>query len=148
MFFVNSSILLLSLLIIGSCVPLKANKGALRFEVREIGISKVEENIPIEASFKSINKHFIEKSCLDCHNNNSPRLSFEGKQNLIDNADDILFYAEFGCDLGNCMPPVDRSGNPVKPIPTQEILKSLSDWVENDFEDIEKELEKDSEIDI
>lgn len=144
MSFVNFLILFISLHLISGCVPLKAKKGALRFEVKELQLVNVEEEkIPIEASFKSINKHFVEKSCLACHNNNSPRTSFEGKQNLIDNADDILFYAEFGCDLGNCMPPRNSEGNPIKPIPTEEILKSLGDWIENEFEDTSEELEID-----
>lgn len=117
--------------VLSSCTPLKKEKSDLRF--RDSTIPIVVKQEPIAANFKSVYHNLIKKSCLDCHNAKSGRVSFETKQDIIDNAEDIVFYAEDGCLLGDCMPPLDDNGDPKRPIPTEEILKSFKDWADNDF---------------
>lgn len=134
---VNLSLLFVLLMggLLTSCLPSEEGKSAVEFEDRRIiptqpgdngdGGSNDNDVIPIEASYKSVNEHLIKKSCLGCHNSNSPRISFETEQDVIDNAEDIAFYIEFGCDIGSCMPPEGTS-----PVPTHEILSAFKDWAE------------------
>lgn len=119
--------------LLSACNPLKKEKGELRFTDNSLPIILSQE--PIAPNFKSMYQHFIKKSCLDCHNSNSGRISFETRQDVIDNADDIVFYAEDGCLLGSCMPELDSNGEPKRPVPTKEILEAFKKWAENDFED-------------
>lgn len=134
-FFVNLSVLFVLMMggLLTSCLP-SGEKSPVEFVDQRIeqvkpapdnGGGDEDEIIPIEASYKSVNEHLIKKSCLRCHNTSSPRVSFETEQDLRDNADDIAFYIESGCDLGSCMPPRGTT-----PIPTEEILKAFKDWAE------------------
>ena len=59
---------------------------------------------------------------------------------IIDNAENIKFYIEFGCDFGTCMPPLDEQGKPVRPIPSTELITSLGEWIDNGYEDLEVEV--------
>jgi hypothetical protein len=131
-----SNLLLMSLIaggFLSSCNPLSLEKGELRLRDNTKHFIVFEE--PIAANFKSVYQNYIVKSCLDCHNAKSPRVSFETKQGIIDNADDIIFYTEDGCMLGSCMPETDRDGAPKRPIPTTEIIEAFKTWANNGFED-------------
>jgi len=135
--FVNLSVLFVLLIggLLTSCLPSEEGKSPVEFEDRRIvptqpgnngdGGDNGDDIIPIEATYKSVNEHLIKKSCLGCHNANSPRISFETEQDVIDNAEDIAFYIEFGCDIGSCMPPEGTT-----PAPTQEILAAFKEWTE------------------
>ena len=126
--FVNLSMLFILMMggLLTSCLPSK-EKSPVEFADLRIEPAKPTpvDIIPIEASYKSVNEHLIKKSCLGCHNANSPRVSFETEQDVRDNADDIAFYIESGCDLGSCMPPRGTT-----PIPTEEVLNAFKDWAE------------------
>lgn len=131
-----SKFLFISLLaggFLSSCNPLNLEKGKLQLQDNTKPFVVFQE--PVAPNFKSIYENLIVKSCLDCHNSRSSRVSFETKQDIIDNADDIVFYAEDGCMLGSCMPPLDHNDVPKKPVPTAEILEAFKTWANNDFED-------------
>lgn len=130
-------IILLSVIaggVLSACNPLSGEKGELKFTDNTLPIILKQE--PIAPNFKSVYENYIKRSCLDCHNANSGRVSFETKQDIIDNADDIIFYTEDGCFLGSCMPELDSNGDPKRPIPSKEIIDSFKEWANNDFEDI------------
>lgn len=125
--------LILSLIagsLLASCNPLSKEKGDLRFTDNTLPM-RVAQEPKLEATYESVYHHFIKKSCLDCHNANSGRVSFETKQDVIDNAEDILFYTEFGCDLGSCMPERDQNDQPLRPVPTEEIIEAFRTWSES-----------------
>lgn len=117
-----------------SCTPFKGEKSELRFRDNTLPIIIKQE--PVAANFKSVYQNFIKRSCLDCHNSKTKQVSFETKQDIIDNADDIVFYAEDGCALGSCMPELDDNGKPKRPIPSAEVLQAFKDWADNNFEDV------------
>lgn len=130
------NLLLMSLLaggLLSSCNPLDLEKGDLHLRDNTKPFIVTQE--PIAPNFKSVYENLIKKSCLDCHNANSSRVSFETKQDVIDNADDIVFYSEDGCLLGSCMPPLDHNDMPKRPVPTEEILEAFKTWASNGFED-------------
>lgn len=131
-----NSLLLLSLIaggLLSSCNPLSLEKGELRLRDNTKTIILFQE--AVAPNFKSVYQNYIVKSCLDCHNKDSPRVSFQTKQDIIDNADDIIFYTEDGCMLGSCMPENDGDGNPKRPVPTAEIIEAFKTWANNGFED-------------
>ncbi len=134
-----SNLLFMSLIaggFLSSCNPLSLEKGDLRLRDNTKPFIVFEEPVePVAPNFKSVYQNFIKKSCLDCHNAKSPRVSFETKQDIIDNADDIVFYTEDGCMLGSCMPETDRNGVPKRPVPTEEIIDAFKTWANNGFED-------------
>lgn len=112
--------------LISSCLPnLKSEKGPLLFS--EGTITSIT---PLEANYDSLKVHLIEKSCLSCHKDRDDfKPAFITKQDLIDNADDIIFYVEEGCDLGSCMPPLLDNGTSVLPIPSPEVMQAFKDWI-------------------
>ncbi len=129
--FVNFSLCFVLLMgaLMSSCLPFD-NKSPVEFTDQRVQPveSRDDRNdnvIPIEASYKSVNEHLIKRSCLGCHNSSSPRVSFETEQDVRDNAEDIAFYIENGCDLGSCMPPEGTT-----PVPTAEILSSFKEWAD------------------
>tara|TARA_R110002072_G_scaffold64203_1_gene159093 strand:+ start:69592 stop:70026 length:435 start_codon:yes stop_codon:yes gene_type:complete len=141
-FFVNKLTLFFFFgILISSCVDLKAKKGHLKFSIKEgITAQETQRTIPIGSNFESLYENLIKKSCLDCHHSDFGVVSFESKEEFIDNAENIKFYIEFGCDFGTCMPPVDEQGKPVRPIPSTELITSLGEWIDNGYEDLEVEV--------
>ncbi|MBK27110.1 MAG: hypothetical protein CME70_24110 [Halobacteriovorax sp.] len=121
--------------LLSSCNPLNKEKGILQLRDGTLPPMVIQQE-PIAPNFKSMYENYIKVSCLDCHNSNSGRVSFETKQDIIDNADDIIFYTEDGCMLGSCMPELDRDGKPKRPIPTKEVVEAFKKWAENNFEDL------------
>ncbi|MCO4793300.1 MAG: hypothetical protein KC493_06305 [Bacteriovoracaceae bacterium] len=132
-FFVKSQFLFIFIVggLLTSCLPSNSKKSSVEFTDNRIKpITEDERVIPIEASFESVYEHLIKKSCLKCHNSKSPQISFESKQEILDNSDDIIFYIEDGCDFGTCMPPQNPDGTNKAPLPTEEILKAFKEWVD------------------
>jgi hypothetical protein len=88
--------------------------------------------IELKPTYASLKVHLLDKSCTMCHNSSARRLpSFETYEDVVDEADDIQYYLEFGAADGNPMPPLDRDGNPRAPVPTQAVVDAFKEWVVN-----------------
>lgn len=121
------SCLVALLLFQASCIPPSDGKSELIYEGEEVKNPFPKK--PLKADYESIHNELIKKSCLSCHNSESPRISFETEIDLRENYEDIIFYTESGCDLGSCMPPLNSSGIPKKPVPTKEIISLFKKWI-------------------
>jgi len=81
--------------------------------------------IALKPTYESLKVHLFEKSCTQCHNDNSRRLeSFTTYENVTDEINDIVSAIENGE-----MPPLDADGNPRAPVPSDEVLATLQEWV-------------------
>jgi hypothetical protein len=126
----NNKLLFLIIFTFGlaSCTPVsEKDKSVLDYEERT-----VQEEIKLIASFDSLNHHFIRKSCYKCHHSKQSRIPiFETEEQILDHADDIIFYTEDGCDIGTCMPPLNSNGIPKAPIPTENVMNLFKQWVDS-----------------
>ena len=126
-FSVKNILLVLSLIALSSCLGfMKPDKGELRFSEKE-----ELQLLPLAANYQSLKQNFIDKSCLRCHHSRQDEIpSFATQRDVIENAEDLLFYAEEGCDLDTCMPPKNEDGTPTAPIPAPEVLETFRQWME------------------
>lgn len=111
-----------------SCLPAK---GPLKFSDRTNAFAPLEVKVPIGPNYKSLSVNLIEKSCLKCHGSDqSKRVVLEGQENFDKNIDDVLYYIEDDCDFGDCMPPVDDFGRREAPVPSEEVMNALKEYIE------------------
>lgn len=130
------TLLFTAILLLGlSCTPGEKTQLDVQPQGQVREPADTSDDSELKVNYQTINEKLIKKSCLACHNSRSPRVSFQTRQDVIDNADDIIFYIEQGCDLGACMPPRRADGTPKKPIPSKETVELLKKWVENQFQD-------------
>lgn len=99
----------------------------LELVARYIKAAKSIPTIEINSTFKSVNFHLIEKSCLSCHNNTSTEISFEGHSNVKKYATDIIDILDVGEMQGTPMPPYDSNGN--RKAPSAQITEAFRDWI-------------------
>ena len=118
---VKIHILLIFVLVLASgfsCRPLPESKGPLAFETREIKGTIPSKEVPLQANFKSIKHHLIQKSCMPCHSDQQDQnVHLETKEDLMSRASDIIECMTEGCYFGEWMPPRREDGTPKKPIP-------------------------------
>lgn len=80
---------------------------------------------PLEPKYASLKFHLFDKSCTMCHNGQNRRIPDLRNVNVIRNEiEDILSEIDIGS-----MPPLDAQGNPKAPIPSDEVIKVLNQWV-------------------
>ena len=91
--------------------------------------TKAAPTIALNSTFKSIQFHLINKSCLSCHNNNSDEVSFEGYDKVKRKSRSILNVLEEGDQADEPMPPFDANGNRKAPVPTPEIIDAFRQWI-------------------
>jgi mono/diheme cytochrome c family protein len=92
--------------------------------------TKSAPTIPLNSTYKSIQFHLINKSCIGCHNDKGTEVSFEGYDNLKRRADGIINVLEEGDSADQPMPPYeDDKVNRKAPLPTPAVLAALKAWV-------------------
>lgn len=116
------------------CLPYQ-KKSALKFvDLSQVPVVRGVEDLKVRADFESLRKNLFEKSCLKCHHGRQENIvQFETAEDLEENADDIVFYIQSGCDIGSCMPPLRQDGTPKAPIPTDEVVQAFKTWIDNGF---------------
>jgi hypothetical protein len=92
--------------------------------------TKSAPTIALNSTFKSIQFHLINKSCLSCHNDKGEEMSFEGYANISRRANKILNILEEGDSADTPMPPYDQAGNRKAPLPTAEIIEAFRTWID------------------
>ena len=137
---------ILCTLLLSSCMPDKAHDGALSFEVitlpAPIGTTAPVSTPPTAEpnTYEKFKAELFDKSCVGCHradqSNRAPEEripSFASKEDVMDHSQDIILYLEEGCSMGKCMPPRRRNGEPVKPIPSAELIAAFKKWKQAGF---------------
>lgn len=82
---------------------------------------------PLTATYSSLKIHLFDRSCTMCHNGESRRIpDLRNYQNVVRHSDETLSEIDIGS-----MPPLDRQGNPRAPIPSEEVINVLHQWVAN-----------------
>jgi|GEM_PF-3017812 len=90
---------------------------------------KEVKSLPLTSTFKSIEFHLINRSCLSCHNNKSEEISFEGFKNVKKHANEIIDILDLGEIQDQPMPPRDEQGKPKAPVPSSEIVEAFREWI-------------------
>lgn len=79
----------------------------------------------LKPTYASLKFHLFDKSCTMCHNGQNPRIpDLRSYARVTDEIEDVLSEIDIGS-----MPPRDQNGNARAPMPSDEVINVLNQWV-------------------